>query len=56
MTTSHIEIVYKWKKNNLKGWGHEQGADFIEFFSFPNLEHIISMCPLISIHRAMKAP
>lgn len=41
MTTSHIEIVYKWKKNNLKGKQSWEAFDFIDFFHISHLEQMI---------------
>ena len=41
MTTSHIEIVYKWEKNNLKEKQSLEAFDFIDFFHISHLEQMM---------------
>lgn len=41
MTTSHIEIVYKWEKNNLKEKQFLEAFDFIDFFYISHLEQMM---------------
>lgn len=41
VTTSHIEIVYKWEKNNLKEKQSLETFDFIDFFHASHLEQMI---------------
>ena len=40
MTISHIEIVYKWEKNNLKENQSLKDFDFIDFFHISHLEQM----------------
>lgn len=41
VTISHIEIVYKWKKNNLKEKQSLEAFDFIDFFHISHLEQMM---------------